>query len=529
MDLHTASSFSLTRNAVIASQLKAIFLVSQAVAEAGTLAIAMRALLEILDQEAGLGRGAVTLMDGKTGGLLVQAAHDGGPLPLKKVYYHSGEGMVGLIAQSGHSMVVEQPLEEPRFVRRLGLMDPNRPFIGVPIRLSEQNVGGVLTAQPNLGNRQFLDWQTLTLETVANILAQRLQGSREIVVPSPETVPRIETTDPHPQPSRTNRGTGFDPRHLIRSRSYRMEPIFQRIEQAARWDSPVLIQGESGTGKELVAQAIHQAGNGGTNRPFVKVNCTALSDTLLESELFGHEKGAFTGAVHAKPGRFELADGGTLFLDEIGDISASFQSKLLRVLQEGEFERVGGVRTLRVQVRIITATNVDLFARVRDGSFRSDLFYRLFVLPIHVPALRERPEDIPLLTDHFLARTSQRQHRPLNITPGAREALANNPWHGNVRELENCLERAAVMSVDGTIDATLIQFPGFMEEQAAMSLPAFGATIDCNDPNLDEREQILAALEQAGWVQAKAARLLGMTPRQIAYRIRTLDIPMRRI
>ncbi|MBF0632620.1 MAG: nif-specific transcriptional activator NifA [Magnetococcales bacterium] len=529
MDHHNASSFALTRNAVIASQLRAIFLISQAVAEAQSLALAMKALLEILDHEAGLGRGVVTLLDGKTGGLLVRAAHDNGPLPLKKVYYRSGEGILGLIAQSGHSVVVEQPLDEPRFVRRLGLLDVNRPFIGVPIRLNDQGVGGVLMAQPNLGNRQFLTWQTLTLETVANILAQRLQGGREVQVQHTTAVTTAEPSPPPALESRHGRGNPSDPRRLICSNSLVMEPVFQRIAQAARWETPVLIQGESGTGKELVAQAIHHSGVDGARRPFIKVNCTALSDTLLESELFGHEKGAFTGAVNAKPGRFELADGGTLFLDEIGDISPAFQSKLLRVLQEGEFERVGGVRTLRVEVRIIAATNVDLFARVREGTFRSDLFYRLFVLPIHLPPLRERPLDIPLLTDHFLTRISRRQNRTLTITPGARETLANNAWMGNVRELENCLERAAVMSDDGTIDAILIQFPGSMEGQVHMAMPGSGGMVDVNGPDLNERERVLAALEQAGWVQAKAARLLGMTPRQTAYRIRTLNIPMRRI
>ncbi|MCB2102731.1 MAG: sigma 54-interacting transcriptional regulator, partial [Rhodobacterales bacterium] len=259
----------------------------------------------------------------------------------------------------------------------------------------------------------------------------------------------------------------------------------------------------------------------------------------------GHEKGAFTGAMTQRKGRFEQADGGTLFLDEIGEISAAFQSKLLRVLQEGEFERVGGTKTIKVDVRIIAATNRNLEAAVEKGEFREDLYYRLNVMPLQMPALRERKEDIPDLARFLLTKVGERQGRTLSITSAALKILGRHDWPGNVRELENCLERAAVMSRTGSIDQDLLTLAGLNGNRPTAALAAAaeasgglpGAKGDgpdaaarhWNDPDLDERERVIAALEEAGWVQAKAARLLGMTPRQIAYRIQTLDIVVRRI
>jgi Nif-specific regulatory protein len=313
-----------------------------------------------------------------------------------------------------------------------------------------------------------------------------------------------------------------------------MRLVFDQVRQVAKWNTTVLIRGESGTGKELIANAIHY-NSPRARAAFVKLNCAALPDNLLESELFGHEKGAFTGAISQRKGRFEQADGGTLFLDEIGEISPAFQAKLLRVLQEGEFERIGGGRTLKVDVRVIAATNRDLEAEVRAGEFREDLYYRLNVMPIRMPALRERLEDIPDLARFLVEKVSRMQGRELSITDSALRILMRHDWPGNVRELENCMERAAVMSEQGVIDRAVIELTGLNVAALASEPPRPGqssqspktGTIDLNDPDLDERERVIAALEEAGWVQAKAARLLNMTPRQIAYRIQTLNIRMR--
>jgi Nif-specific regulatory protein len=309
----------------------------------------------------------------------------------------------------------------------------------------------------------------------------------------------------------------------------------------AKWNTTVLIRGETGTGKELIANAIHY--NSPRSRgAYVRINCASLPETLLESELFGHEKGAFTGAVGARKGRFEMADGGTLFLDEIGEISPAFQAKLLRVLQEGEFERVGGGRSLKVDVRVIAATHRNLEAAVDAGDFREDLYYRLNVMPIALPPLRERVEDIPEIARHLVGRLGKAQGRPLAIADGAIRRLTQYNWPGNVRELENCLERASVMSPSGTIEAEQIKVDRgrgkerdggvpprqtFAEPEGEAPESAAPRAVDLNDPDLDERTKVIAALEQAGWVQAKAARLLGMTPRQIAYRIQILNIEVK--
>jgi Nif-specific regulatory protein len=289
-----------------------------------------------------------------------------------------------------------------------------------------------------------------------------------------------------------------------------------------------LIRGESGTGKELIANAIHYNSPRSTGA-FVKLNCAALPDNLLESELFGHEKGAFTGAVKQRKGRFEQADGGTLFLDEIGEISSAFQAKLLRVLQEGEFERVGGNATHQVDVRIVAATNRNLEREVQLGNFREDLYYRLNVMPIYPAPLRERIEDLPVLTDFLMDKIGKQQDRTLRITDSAIRRMMTFDWPGNVRQLENLLERASVMSEDGVIDQDLIQLdvvrPNVTHTEPIHE-PSNTALLDTE---MDDRERVIAALEQAGWVQAKAARLLNMTPRQIAYRIQTMNIRVRQL
>jgi Nif-specific regulatory protein len=307
-----------------------------------------------------------------------------------------------------------------------------------------------------------------------------------------------------------------------------MRLVFDQIRQVAKWNTTVLVRGESGTGKELIANAIHY-NSPRANGPFIKLNCAALPDTLLESELFGHEKGAFTGAISQRKGRFEQAHGGTIFLDEIGEITPAFQTKLLRVLQEGEFERVGGNRTNVVNVRVVAATNKNLESEVQAGKFREDLYYRLNVMPINTPPLRERAEDIPDLVRFLVSKIAKSQGRELVLEDSALGPLMRYDWPGNVRELENCLERASVMSDEGRIDGRTISLTGL---QSSFLSPASGASaprVDIDDPDLDERERVIAALEQAGWVQAKAARILGMTPRQIGYRIQTLNIKVRQI
>ena len=374
--------------------------------------------------------------------------------------------------------------------------------------------------------------------------------------------------------------------------------VVGRVRKVAPTNAPVLLRGESGTGKELFARAIHTMSDR-KDKPFVRVNCAALSETLLESELFGHEKGAFTGATALRKGRFELADGGTLFLDEIGEISPSFQVKLLRVLQEGELERVGGTKTIKVDFRLVTATNRDLEEAVVMGEFRADLYFRICVVPIMLPPLRERQGDIPPLAEAFLDRFNKQHGTNLRFAADAFDTLVRCRFPGNVRELENCVNRAAALSneeviqgeamacnqssclsadlwrlqkashspIGGLASGEIVTPTVVSSRPAAASAAPTGWTVPAPAPppvapvpapayappassapspypgaaggaglparprkTADiEREELVAAMEQAGWVQAKAARLLGMTPRQIAYALKKYDIEVRRI
>ncbi|MDM7917136.1 MAG: sigma-54-dependent transcriptional regulator [Candidatus Eisenbacteria bacterium] len=303
----------------------------------------------------------------------------------------------------------------------------------------------------------------------------------------------------------------------IVGRSSRMQDLYALIRKVADSSSSVLIVGESGTGKELVARAIHRQ-SGRRDAPFIRVNCGALAEGVLESELFGHERGAFTGAVRQRRGRFELADGGSLFLDEIGELSHSTQVKLLRVLQERTFERVGGERTIHVDVRLIAATHRDLKQAVREGRMREDLFYRLYVIPLELPPLRDRREDIPLLCDHFLDRFAREMGKPRPVLQeGALKLLLHYDWPGNVRELENVIERAFVLCEGGTI--RLEDLPFLPASRASRGwlppgiVPLRGAVQEL------ERELIRRAMEAAGGNKQEAARRLRLKPSVLYYKL----------
>ena len=323
-----------------------------------------------------------------------------------------------------------------------------------------------------------------------------------------------------------------------------MQEALATVERVAPTNSTVLLGGESGVGKDLIARAIHQHSRRASG-PFVKINCTAIPENLLESELFGYEKGAFTGAVASKPGKFELADKGTVFLDEIGDVPGAIQVKLLRVLQEREFERLGGTRTLKVDVRLVAATNRDLRAALEQGTFREDLYYRLNVVPISIAPLRERKEDIPYLVDHFIARFAREAGKPIEgITPAAMKLLTAFHWPGNVRELENIIERAVALFAGTVIDVGDIQLDvsPWQPPQADLALatgPAAGA--NSTGPNAAspaapflpdgmtleqyEDEIIREAVRRAGGNKSQAARLLGLSRNALRYRLSKMGVP----
>ncbi|UCZ56784.1 sigma 54-interacting transcriptional regulator [Desulfurispirillum indicum] len=312
-------------------------------------------------------------------------------------------------------------------------------------------------------------------------------------------------------------------------KSTAMREVADLVQKVAASRASVLITGESGTGKELIAQAIHKLSIR-SNSPFVAVNCAALSHTVLESELFGHEKGAFTGAMNRRIGRFEKADGGTLFLDEIGEVSAEFQSKLLRVLQEGEFERVGGNETIKVDVRIICATNQDLHRAVLEKRFREDLYYRVNVVNITMPPLRERAGDVALLAQHFLEKINEDNNTDISIHSHDIGLLDSYPWKGNVRELQNAVFRAFLEQKQGYANFRFLQYSGRSEE----SLPSSSSRVAPLAPAIVEsrreyeRRKIEEALQATKGVQTEAAHILGISPRQLRYRISKYGIPVRK-
>ena len=471
--------------------------------------------------------------------------------------YQLGEGIIGRILRAGMAVVVPDLAQEPLFLNRTGALDEKADaavaLIGVPIKAGGDKVGVLAIDRLAREHGRGFDDDVRFLSMVSNLLGQDLSLQRNVTEERAQLVQVARRT--------SGEARGSVSLDNVVGKSPRMQEVFAEVLQAAPSRATVLLRGESGTGKEVIARAVHFHSLR-KDAPFVKLNCAALSETLLESELFGHEKGAFTGAIAERKGRFELAHRGTLFLDEIGDISPAFQAKLLRVIQEREFERVGGTRPIKVDVRLVFATNRDLEKAVSMGEFRADLYYRINVVGIFLPPLRERREDIPALVGYFLSRFNKDNARRVKMSPEALILLTNCFWPGNVRELENCIERTATMnkgdlirslnfpcSHDRCLTRTLHE-PASLETQfvpldsvvrEAPSRPveppnpvAAGATHDgSNHPVNDdmpetERDRLVWAMEQCGWVQAKAARLLNITPRQIGYALQKYNIEVRK-
>jgi len=407
--------------------------------------------MNVLASELGMIRGTVVLLDRTLGKLRIVAAHGLSSAERARGEYDVGEGITGHVVKTGLPEVVPDIHKDARFLNRTTArqVDSAWPvaFICVPLKVDNETVGALSVDRP-FAVESTLDKDLRLLSIVASLASQVLKINRLLQVEKDEILVRDE------QMLRELRGR-YRLENLI-GQSKAIQQVLATAATAAKSNAPILISGETGTGKELVANVIHY-NSPRSKGPLVKVNCGALPETLLESELFGHVKGAFTGAIQNRKGRFELADHGTLFLDEVSEMSPRLQVKLLRVLQESEFEPVGGARTIRADVRIVAATNTNLKEAVRQGRFREDLFYRLNVVPIHLPPLRERREDIPMLVDHFLEKYNRENGK--DVTKISREVLDHllaYSWPGNVRELENCIEHAVVMSPGNTLAASLL-------------------------------------------------------------------------
>ena len=454
-------------------------------------------------------RGCVFLLDPLSGELRIVAAHGLTKNNIEKGKYRIGEGIVGRVLEKKIPMVIPNIGEEPLFLNKTG----SRPekdgisFLCVPIMLKNE-VLGVLSVDRIYSKKQGgVDDDLRVLKIVASLIAQfiKLWESYAEVEKEKEDL------------KRALKGK-YSIENVI-GRSDRMQEVFEAIHRVSPSKATVLLRGESGTGKELFAKAIHYM-SPRSKGAFIKFNCASIPEGLLESELFGHEKGAFTGAIASRSGKFELANKGTIFLDEIGDLPQTLQPKILRVLQEREFERVGSEKTMKVDVRIITATSRNLEHLVSQGKFREDLYYRLNVIPLFLPPLCDRGEDIPVLIDHFLKKFNQENGRSVVLDKSALQVFLNYNWPGNVRELENTIERLVIMSPSEQVSAS--DLPVSLSIQRPKS-SGKSTSLTANIGEI-EKSNILNALEKTGWIQAKAARLLGITPRQIGYKIKKYDI-----
>ncbi|MFP4375677.1 MAG: nif-specific transcriptional activator NifA [Spirochaetales bacterium] len=460
-------------------------------------------------------RAAITLLNRKTGEIFIEAAHGLSKSQQQRGRYQLGEGVTGQVVQSGTPRIIPRVSEDPAFLNRTGARNHKSSrevaFVCVPIKLGNETVGA-LGVDRDPGPKEELEDTVRLLSIMASLVAQAVKIRQNIMEEKRALLE--ENTRLHEELRER-----FRPSNIV-GNSRAMQDVFDMIAQVSRSDATVLVRGESGTGKELVAHAIHY-NSARADKPFVKVNCAALPETVIESELFGHEKGAFTGAVQSRKGRFEVANGGTIFLDEIGDLSPSTQIKLLRVLQEREFERVGGNDPIRVNVRIIAATNRNLEEAIEKNEFREDLYYRLNVFPIHIPPLRDRKSDILLLADHFIEKYAAQNHVAVRrISTPAIDLLTSYHWPGNVRELENCIERAVLLSVDEVIHSHHLP-PSLQSAESTNT--EFHGTLDESLDNL-ERELILDALKSARGNMAKAARFLGITERIMGLRVKKHDI-----
>lgn len=545
-------------------ELLAMYQISKVLNSSLDIAKTFRETLNVLNTTMGWRRNMIVLKD--EDGLLRGFCSIGlSQQEQQRGEYAVGEGIVGRAFATGMPITVPDIAREPVFLNRTGAVDPAHgdpiAYVAVPIRAGGRALG-VLTmdraAPPEstsfnddvrlLTMAASLLGQTLLLHRSVSTEHERLNDESRRLQKALRPVYQLDTVIGVSQP---------------------MQEVFAQVHQVAPARTTVLLRGESGTGKEVIARAIHNLSPRHA-APFIRVNCAALTESLLESELFGHEKGSFTGAVGQRKGRFEMAHGGTLFLDEIGDISPAFQAKLLRVLQEREFERVGGSDPVKVDVRLVLATNRQLEKMVASGEFRADLYYRINVVSVFLPPLRERRDDIPAMVEHFLQRYNAENERQVKLTPKAMRVLTSCYWPGNVRELENCVERTATMAT-GT-EITDLSFPchdnrcltqvlhhveredavrpvrpldipvkevytprapvghgGGQPARASEGAGAGGGPVAHDDDKPDgERERLVWAMERCGWVQAKAARLLNISPRQMGYALQKYNIEVRK-
>ncbi|HAA83796.1 MAG: Transcriptional regulator, NifA, Fis Family [Thermodesulfobacterium commune] len=497
-------------------ELFTLFKVSKVLSSSLNVLENLKNALQILAEDLYLTRGTVTLLDPAVNELKIAVAYGLTEEQIRRGRYKIGEGIVGKVFESGQPMIVPNIGEEPMFLNKTGarVEKDKISFLCVSIKLGDE-IFGVLSVDRIFDvNTDFAE-DLRVLEILATLFAQIIKIYNLLY----EEKKKREFFEKEVKKK-------YQFYNLVYS-SEQMRQIIKICEKISSTKAPVLIQGESGTGKELIAKAIH-FNSDRADKPFIAINCAAIPENLLEAELFGYEKGAFTGAFTSKPGKFELANGGTLFLDEIGDLPLSLQAKLLRVLQEHTFERLGGTKSIKVDFRLISATHKNLKELISQGKFREDLYFRINVVNIYIPPLRERKEDIVVLIEHFLNQLNQKYQKSVKISKEVLKIFLEYPWPGNVRELENTLESMVILSDDELITPEHLpevfkscQISQPKSDVQESSLQAINLKQQIEE---EEKQRIISALKACKFNQTQAAKLLGMTRRQLNYRLHKYGI-----
>jgi len=500
--------------------LSTLYQIARIVSAGGHLDTMMSEILRILELQAGMKRGMISILNKEQTELVVEIAHGVPPHLRQNGKYRIGEGITGQVAETGRAIAIPRLENQPAFLDRTGarrdLALADLAFLCVPIKAKDVLVGVLSVDVVSVEDQVTLDGELQFLEAIANLIALAVEERRV----QAERISHLEQENLQLKHILENRGR---PDNMI-GNSSSMREMYRYIAQVAPSSTTVLIRGETGTGKELVANAIHQKSLVSTG-PFVAINCAALPESLIESELFGHEKGAFTDAVSARTGKFEAACGGTLFLDEIGELPMSAQAQFLRAIQEKEIQKIGGQKTIKVNVRLITATNVDLEDAVQKGTFREDLFYRLNVFTIALPPLRERGADILLLSDHFIKKYSRLHGKPIErLSTPAIEMISSYQWPGNVRELENVIERAVLVAEGNVINGRDLPH----QIQQVTTRPSLLSNSFESLVASYEKELIIDALKDSFGNQTDAANLLNITKRILNYKIEKYGIDYRK-
>jgi Nif-specific regulatory protein len=502
------------------SELPLLFEISRALNNSISLKDALNPIMELIAKYLGAEKTLLSILNREISNIFIKAGYGLSDEQKKQGRYLIGEGITGQVFKTGESVYIEKINRAPGFVNktRIDLRTNDKQdlsFICVPIS-TEKNTVGTLSIVKVYEKTINKDEILRLLSVIGSMIAQAVIAKQAGM----EEIERLRKENTELQNELKNRYINEN----IIGNSSKMNEVFKLIQQVSATQATVLIRGESGVGKELVADAIHY-GSPRRNKPLIKVNCSALPEGLIESELFGHERGAFTGAESQKKGRFELAEGGTIFLDEIGDLPILTQVKLLRVLQERQFERLGGTKTVNCNVRVIAATNRELEKEIAENRFREDLYYRINVFPIFIPSLKDRRNDIPLLADHFIHKSNEKNGtKIIRISSSAIEMLSMYDWPGNIRELENCIERAAIISDDRVIRAH--HLPPTLQTAKSSGTGHSGKLIDMVEKV--EKQLIIDSLANNRGNVLQSARDLGISNRKLGLRIDKYDIDVAR-